>query len=118
MPRPLYAHSSPTFNPQCSHAGLWYDKFCDQWKNDWTLSSEQKVQWIRTVANGTHIGDAAILSQFAGRQQCMVEGLGGKCLRFHTESRFVTGLGREHPVENGFAWHPTLGTPYQPCVGG
>lgn len=114
MPRPLYAHSSPTFNPQTSHAGLWYDKFCDQWKNDWMLPSEQKVQWIRTVTNGTRTGDAVLLSQFAGRQQSMIEGLGGKCLPFQTESRFVTGLGREHPVENGFAWHPTLGTPYLP----
>jgi CRISPR type III-B/RAMP module RAMP protein Cmr6 len=26
----------------------------------------------------------------------------------------VTGLGREHPVENGFAWHHILGTPYLP----
>jgi CRISPR-associated protein Cmr6 len=31
-----------------------------------------------------------------------------------TESRFVTGLGRRHPVDNGFAWHPTLGVPYLP----
>ena len=114
MPRPLYARSSPTFTPQTSHAGLWYDKFCDQWKNNWTLPAEQKVQWIRTVADGARVGDATILSQFAGRQQRMVEGLGGKSLPFLTESRFVTGLGREHPVENGFAWHPTLGTPYLP----
>jgi len=27
-------------------------------------------------------------------------------------SRFATGLGREHPIENGFAWHPALGTPF------
>jgi CRISPR-associated protein Cmr6 len=114
MPRPLYTHSSLTFNPQTAHAGLWYDKFCDQWKNDWTLPAEQKVQWIRAVANGTRTGDAALLSQFARRLQSMVESLGGKCLPLHTESRFVTGLGREHPVESGFAWHPTLGTPHLP----
>lgn len=114
MPRPLYAHSSPTFNPQTSHAGLWYDKFCDQWRNDWTLPAEQKVQWIRAVVDGVRVGDATVLSEFTGRQQRMVEGLGGMCLPFRNESRFVTGLGREHPVENGFAWHPTLGTPYIP----
>ena len=33
---------------------------------------------------------------------------------YRTASRFVTGLGREHPVENGFTWHHTLGTPYLP----
>ena len=31
---------------------------------------------------------------------------------FTTDGRFVTGTGRSHSVENGFAWHPTLGTPY------
>ena len=35
-------------------------------------------------------------------------------LFYRLESDFVTGLGREHPVENGFAWHHTLGTPYLP----
>ena len=113
MPRPLYVRSSPAFNPQSSHAGLWYDKFCDQWQNkqnNWTFPAEQKLQWIRKLADGTPVGDATLLSQFAARQKSMAEALGGKCFPFHAESRFVTGLGREHPVENGFAWHPTLGT--------
>ncbi len=26
----------------------------------------------------------------------------------------MTGLGRGHPIENGFAWHPTLGTAFLP----
>ena len=117
MPRPLYVHSSPTFNPQTSHAGLWYDKFCDQWQNNWMLPAEQKVEWIRKLTQRTPLGDAALLSEFAARQRSMVEGLGGKCFPFDAESRFVTGLGREHPVENGFAWHPTLGTPYLPGSG-
>lgn len=26
----------------------------------------------------------------------------------------MTGLGRQHPLENGFTWHPTLGVPYIP----
>ncbi len=117
MPRPLYApyaHSSPAFDPRTLHAGLWYDKFCDQWQDDWTLPADKKVQWMRKLANGTPVGDATLLGQFAARQKKIVEGLGGKCLAFRAESRFVTGLGREHPVENGFAWHPTLGTPYLP----
>ncbi|MDQ7002600.1 MAG: type III-B CRISPR module RAMP protein Cmr6, partial [Ghiorsea sp.] len=25
---------------------------------------------------------------------------------------FVTGMGNNHPIENGFAWHPSLGVPY------
>ncbi|RAL26034.1 type III-B CRISPR module RAMP protein Cmr6 [Thermoflavimicrobium daqui] len=38
----------------------------------------------------------------------------GKLFFMKTATRFVTGLGRSHPVENGFAWHPTLGTAYLP----
>ena len=44
----------------------------------------------------------------------LIEKRSGHAAVFVTESRFVTGLGRSHPVENGFAWHPTLGTPYLP----
>jgi CRISPR type III-B/RAMP module RAMP protein Cmr6 len=51
---------------------------------------------------------------YAERRGRLVTALGGRCLELVTESRFVTGLGREHPVENGFGWHPTLGTPYLP----
>ncbi|WP_321338126.1 type III-B CRISPR module RAMP protein Cmr6 [uncultured Cohaesibacter sp.] len=31
-----------------------------------------------------------------------------------TNSPFVTGMGLEHPVENGFLWHHTLSVPYLP----
>ncbi|MBA4603662.1 type III-B CRISPR module RAMP protein Cmr6 [Thermoactinomyces sp. AMNI-1] len=31
-----------------------------------------------------------------------------------TTSRFIPGMGRPHPVENGVNWHPTLGVPFLP----
>lgn len=114
MVRPLYRDTSPGFDPAKSHAGLWYDKFCDQWMGQWSAPEVKKSDWISTVANGHPVGDDAVLNDFARRQQNLVEATKGKCLALQTESRFVTGLGREHPVENGFAWHPTLGTPYLP----
>lgn len=114
--RPLYKEAASNLGacPTSAHAGLWYDKFCNRWTGDWSKPEVQKTEWIRTVANGTPTDDAELRRQFTERQKSMIEGLGGKCLPFQTESRFVTGLGREHPVENGFAWHPTLGTPYLP----
>jgi len=42
----------------------------------------------------------------------MTAAFGGLAIELTTESPFVTGLGRSHPVENGFAWHHTLGVPY------
>lgn len=125
LPRPLYrAASTAVFSrPMTAHAGLWYDKFCRVWhdpkceknkKPTWQRAECRKVEWIQTVATEQAIGDAALISQYATRQKQLVELLGGTCFLFQAESRFVTGLGREHPVENGFAWHPMLGTPYLP----
>ncbi|WP_437207034.1 type III-B CRISPR module RAMP protein Cmr6 [Planctomicrobium sp. SH664] len=118
MVRPLYRDSASNYEPDCSNAGLWYDKFCDQWQSGWTLPAQQKAEWISQLANGRPIGDQSLIAQHVGRQKDMVEkSLNGVCVQLHSESRFVTGLGQEHPVENGFAWHPTLGVPYLPGSG-
>ncbi len=48
---PLYASaaSRPVFTGT-GNAGLWYDKFCDRWRADWTLASSDrespKLSWI------------------------------------------------------------------------
>ena len=124
MTRPLYktAVCQPTKRGQHGHAGLWFDKFCDKWRNDksWTLSNEEhdkernpKLDWINDVT-GVQIGDSNDIKEYALRLMRLVGRRGGHVTIFTTESRFVTGLGRSHPIENGFAWHPTLGTPYLP----
>ncbi len=104
--RPLYdaASREPRQLPEGGHAGLWFDKFC------W--SETDKLKWIQTVAG--KVGDRDRLREHAQRQARMVKRLGGRIFVFESESRFATGLGRSHPVENGFAWHPTLGTPWLP----
>ncbi len=119
---PLYdsASSGPPKRGSGGHAGLWFDKFCDKWTiegDSWSMSSDgrrnSKLDWIRTLTGGT-VGSNAQIEEAAHRTIRLVEGRGGKCMIHIAESRFVTGLGRSHPVENGFAWHPTLGTPYLP----
>lgn len=124
MTRPLYrsAVEEPPERPPEGHAGLWYDKFCNRWRVEgghWTLSAPTgsdgagpKLAWINTVAS--RVGDAELLQESTMRYLQLVEARGGRFAVFETESRFVTGLGRSHPIENGFAWHPTLGTPYLP----
>lgn len=122
--RPLYTPSRPdllTERPRDGHAGLWYDKFCNTWQQkgqEWSLSSNRegenpKLAWIKTVTN-TPLGQGAQLEEVSSRQLRLVAALGGESALCVTESRFVTGLGRNHPVENGFAWHHTLGVPYLP----
>lgn len=98
--------------PQNGNAGLWYDKFCSGWENA-KFQKFRKEEWIKTVTN-RHCGNSDELKQQRDRRWEMVAKLGGYNLCLKTDSVFVTGLGREHPVENGFLWHHTLGVPYLP----
>lgn len=116
----LYKGTQQLRIPQ-SHAnlGLWYDKFGDRWYLPSGSSSQfNKDEWIdEVVGQGSRLADRELISEAVERQAQMIDGLGGIVLRLRNESRFVTGLGRPHPVENGFAWHHTLGVPYLPGSG-
>lgn len=113
--RPLYRDlASATIRWQGGHAGLWYDKFCDKWQRDWSgLGDAGKKAWIDSVTERP-VGDAAQLAAQRERFSALLTHRGESPLPYRLEADFVTGLGREHPVENGFAWHHTLGTPYLP----
>jgi CRISPR-associated protein Cmr6 len=113
---PLYkkAVENKPNKSQKSHLGLWYDKFCDEWRIEdgyWTLD-KNKQKWISMVA--TRVGEKKQIEDTVKRLKKIVDYLCGQPIVMKTTGRFVTGLGRANPVENGFAWHPTLGTPYLP----
>lgn len=121
MRRPLYGQEGeeqvpfPKSPGQEAHMGLWYDKFCDRWTLEgafWVLGDE-KSEWIKSVTRGEK-GDKKQIEDAITRFRRLVESRSGSLFPMKTTSRFVTGLGRSHPVENGFAWHPTLGTAYLP----
>jgi len=125
--RPLYkaAVRHPASRDPDGHAGLWFDKLCDRWciadgmGGSWKLSGDTgkrgspKLEWIKQLT-GDRVGAQDQIEEYALRLARLIGRCGGRIAIFTTESRFVTGLGRSHPVENGFAWHPTLGTPYLP----
>lgn len=119
MKRPLYRlRQEPQLDLSHSHTGLWFDKFCNQWPaSGWSLKSvadkNPKIDWIRTVT-GKATGDAKLLAEHAARMAGLARACGGSVLHFKNVSRFATGLGREHPIDNGFVWHPALGTPCLP----
>jgi CRISPR-associated protein Cmr6 len=120
--RPLYAvaASATLTSTTTGNAGLWYDKFCDRWKSDWTgfAGDSGKRDWIAQIANigagksQKKVGDSALMTEAVKRLEALVEAHGGCSFQRMTAWRFVTGLGRNHPVENGFAWRHDLGTPY------
>lgn len=118
--RPLYHAAGSAVRAGGGHAGLWYDKFCDRWRDDqgnWSMSvgdeREPKSDWIEAIT-GSVGADGDRLPEYARRLVRLVTAREGWLEVFTARERFVTGLGRSHPVENGFAWHPTLGTPYLP----
>jgi CRISPR-associated protein Cmr6 len=120
--RPLYAAaaSATLVSATTGNAGLWYDKFCDRWEPDWTgfAGDSGKRDWIAQIANidagnsQTKVGYSALMTEAVKRLEDLVEAQAGRSFRRTTAWRFVTGLGRNHPVENGFAWRHDLGTPY------
>lgn len=114
--RPLYQEANevaPTEWPGHSNAGLWYDKFCD-WPDDFAKFDKNK--WISKL-HGKKVGNPCVLAEHAARRTALAAACGGVTLEWKTASRFLTGLGRDHPVENGFAWHHLLGVPYLPGSG-
>lgn len=100
------------------NAGLWYDKFVDLEYEPGSAPKLEKQQWLKSIVEvAQEAWDAIALDEAIQRQAIMAHALGGLVLRFRNASRFVTGLGRTHPVENGFAWHHALGMPYLPGSG-
>lgn len=116
--RLLYRDTSKGFNPDShepaeGHVGLWYDKFCNQWdKDEWTIDGKGKKEWIEQIPQ--RVPFVGMRQEMVQRRQEMIGRLGGMEIMLKTASRFVTGMGREHPTENGFAWHHSLGAPYLP----
>ena len=109
------------------NAGLWFDKFCDRWQADFSglAGDDAKRQWIESLIRPrgrdglpdtgkppVKTGDPALLAEHARRRRSLVEARGGRVLEMRLTARFATGLGRRHPVENGFAFHHSLGVPY------
>ena len=112
--RPLYLEVDQYLTWHGGNAGLWYDKFCNEWRSDWSgLGDDGKKSWIGALTNRA-CGNEDQLEQAVSRMAMLLKHHSQTPLFCRLESDFVTGLGREHPVENGFAWHHILGTPYLP----
>ncbi|PXF29963.1 hypothetical protein WH50_17745 [Pokkaliibacter plantistimulans] len=82
-------------------------------KDDWALNKEQKSEALKDV---TQLGNtAAELSKNLLKRQSTLKGqMPEQVFHLHAKntSPFITGMGNEHPVENGFAFLPPYGVPY------
>jgi CRISPR-associated protein Cmr6 len=118
MMRPLYKGAGTPQKNLHSNKGLWFERFFNQYDVACKLKEPTKdepdvgkLHWIKTVISG-RCGNEEALKQACEWQRLLCGQLGGDFKAFKTTWHFATGLGNTHPVENGFLWHPTLGTPY------
>lgn len=87
--------------------GLWCNRFLTGMALD-DLRYRQESMGQRERRNNRPAGDvASSISAASG-----VDHGAGCGAVFETDWRFASGLGLPHPVENGLAWHHTLGVPY------
>jgi CRISPR-associated protein Cmr6 len=113
MPLPLYKGAELAAKLKAdAHRGLWWSRFFNKFSGDFGKPGDgEKGEFIKEVCQNV-CGDAKILEMTALRQATLLNALGGEIAFYQTQGRFVTGIGNDHPTENGFTWHPTLGTPY------
>jgi len=114
---PLYdGFGAPRNIPLAAHSGLWYERFFDQYEShECQVPTEGKRNWIESVESvESTSSDAKVLKSGSDRLATLCKSLNGAINLFVAPWHFVTGLGNPHPIENGFLWHPTLGTPYIP----
>lgn len=86
------------------------------WKDDWTLEKEQKSAALKqTLALPPHAQET--LTALRDRQALLLDTF-PTAARLSIEAKstapFATGLGMEHPLENGFAFLNPYGLPYLP----
>ncbi len=125
MSLPLYnvVRQTPPTLTSDSHHGLWFDRFFNQYEADFSIAKSKKIEgkdqsprafWLikSFVKNKQSIGNVTALAHYFNQQNQLIEALNGQKQAFKASWHFVTGMGNPHPVENGFAWHPTLGVPY------
>lgn len=121
MQLPIYQsdqHSLPQLTQ--ANVGLRFERFFDgydlnnhvdlQPKPD-PKKEDPKTVFIKKIANAT-CGNEPALQAAAFRQIKLSQAAHGDYQVFKLDGHFVTGMGNSHPVENGFLWHYTLGTPY------
>ncbi|RMF43857.1 MAG: type III-B CRISPR module RAMP protein Cmr6 [Deltaproteobacteria bacterium] len=114
--RPLYKGHASGASLDRGHPGLGFFRFFDGYSHDWkievTKTSNPKLDFIRRFARP--VGNVGQLAAFLRRREALTQALGAAQRVLQLDGPFVTGTGLEHPVENGFLWHPTLGTPHIP----
>lgn len=93
-----------------------FSLYLEAWQDDWTLDKKNKTQAIKRVLP---LPDDSVkaLNALRDRQLKLAQSLDAEIFNALTTAPFATGLGMEHPLENGFAFLDPYGLPYLPGSG-
>lgn len=121
--RPLCSRAQNSFarlkDLSAAHKGLLFERFYDNGSenNSSENASDSGARYRYLDQLVGKAGDKDLIDQTVARRIRLVTDLGGEFGVFRTDGYFVTGMGNDHPAENGFTWHPVLGTPCLPGSG-
>lgn len=105
---PLYNQVNGNF--QNGNLGLWHNKFCDKWNNQYEKLQPKetgKKDWIDSIITKSK---ALKIDSHLNRMQMLAD----ETVCYQTTEPMIIGMGLNHPVENGMLFHHTLGIPYLP----
>lgn len=96
--------------------GLRFGLFFSAWQADFSIGKDNKVPALKAVGR---LGDhKAAMQAILQRQKALAERTANTLtLEAIATAPFTTGLGNEHPLENGFAFLNPYGLPYLPGSG-
>lgn len=88
--------------------------YFDGWTQDFSIPRDGKTGLFRTVAGALPEHSRQALRALCARQQMLAGSLGDSLLTHPARltAPLATGLGNEHPLENGFAFLTPHGLPY------
>lgn len=93
-----------------------FSLYLEAWKDDFTLDKTDKTQAIKQ-ALPLPADSANALVALRARQRALAQSRTAEIFDAIATAPFATGLGMEHPLENGFAFLNPYGLPYLPGSG-
>lgn len=95
-----------------SNAGLVFSRYPRVWTTErGPAKSELRHEFLRNFVAG-FAAQAAVQEPLLNQHLARFDHLDGR--DFICTGPLVTGVGAEHPLENGFTFHPVLGVPWVP----
>jgi CRISPR-associated protein Cmr6 len=109
-PRPLHSNIGTVACGNTYNLGLYFEKYFNQYIENFKKTTDNKHQFIDKFIKTHSINQN--LKKNSAQIKALCEHLGGITIKYEATTSLVTGMGQDHPLENGLLFHPTWGLPY------